>query len=132
MTAQAARRARRMRTHTSSGFTLLEVLVAVAIVATSLLAGSRAASSVVDNAQRLSDTTLAQWCADNYLTEIRLTRRFPDIGEASFECTQLGQTFRGGHRVQGTPNPHFRRVDAMISDSNNRPLLTISTIVMRP
>ena len=39
--------------------------------ASALAAGSRAASSIVDNSQRLSDITLAKWCADNALTEIQ-------------------------------------------------------------
>ena len=62
-----------------AGFTLIEVLVAVAIVAVSLAAGSRAASSVIDTSQRLSDVTLGQWCADNELTELRLTDQLPAV-----------------------------------------------------
>jgi general secretion pathway protein I len=113
------------------GFTLIEVLVAVAIVATALAAGSRAASSVIDTSQRLSDVTLAQWCADNELTELRLTQSFPNIGNTTFTCTQIGRDFKGVVRGQVTPNPSFRRVDVIISDGD-RELLTISTIMRRP
>ena len=56
--------------------------VALAIVAISLAAGSRAASSVVDTSQRLSDVVLAQWCADNQLTELRLAGQLPAVGKA--------------------------------------------------
>ena len=49
----------------ATGFTLIEVMVALAIVAIALTAGSRAASSVVDTSQRLNDVVLGQWCADN-------------------------------------------------------------------
>ena len=113
------------------GFTLLEVLAAVAIVATALAAGSRAASAIVDNSQRLNDITLAKWCADNALTEMRLIHRFPDVGTTNFTCTQTGRDFKGIERVQGTPNPSFHRVDEIITDGNGRELLTISTVVGR-
>ncbi|MFY7917138.1 MAG: type II secretion system minor pseudopilin GspI, partial [Rubrivivax sp.] len=56
----------------SGGFTLVEVLVALAIVAVALAAGMRAAAGVVEGAQRLADITAAQWCADNQLTALKL------------------------------------------------------------
>jgi general secretion pathway protein I len=112
-----------------AGFTLIEVLVALAIVAIALAAGSRAASSVVDTSQRLSDIVLAQWCADNQLTELRLLDQLPPVGNTPFTCSQLGRSFKGVVKAQPTPNPSFRRVDAVISDTNDRQLLTISTVM---
>jgi len=122
---------RRPSLRAASGFTLLEVLVAVAIVATALAAGSRAASNIVDNSQRLNDITLAKWCADNALTEMRLIHRFPDVGTANYTCNQVGHDFKGIERVQGTPNPSFHRVDEIITDGTGQQLLTISTVVGR-
>jgi general secretion pathway protein I len=112
-----------------AGFTLIEVMVALAIVAISLAAGSRAASSVVDTSQRLSDVVLAQWCADNQLTELRLLDQLPAVGNTPFDCKQLGREFKGTIKVQPTPNPSFRRVDSTIADANGRQLLTISTVM---
>ncbi|MFN7726866.1 MAG: type II secretion system minor pseudopilin GspI [Rubrivivax sp.] len=113
------------------GFTLVEVLVALAIVAVALAAGMRAASALTDNAQRLADVSAAQWCAENQLTNLRLARSLPGIGEASFDCEQLGRSYKGLLKTQGTPNPNFRRVDAVVSDANDRPLLTLSTVMSR-
>lgn len=113
------------------GFTLIEVLVALAIVSVGLAAGLRAAGSSVDNAQRLADVTAAQWCAENELTGIRLTKDFPGVGDDPFECTQLGRTYKGTLSVRPTPNPNFRRVDARIGDDQGRPVLTLSTVVGR-
>jgi len=115
----------------ASGFTLIEVLVALAIVAVALAAGSRAGGALLANADRLKLVTSAQWCADNQLTGLKLARRFPDTGESSFECEQLSQTFRGKMRVQGTPNPNFRRVDVVMSDDRNQPVVTVSTVLPR-
>lgn len=114
-----------------TGFTLIEVLVALMIVALCLAAGLRAAGAMTSNAERLSVNALAQWCAENELTEMRLTKVFPGVGESSFSCTQLGRDFTGRLTTQGTPNPNFRRVEAQVFDADNRPLLTITTIVGR-
>ena len=113
------------------GFTLIEVLVALAIVAVTLAAGLRAAGAVTDNAQRLADVTAAQWCADNQLAELRLTRQFPGIGDADFRCEQLGRNFAGSLRTRPTPNPNFRRIDAVVSDETGRPILSLSTVLSR-
>jgi general secretion pathway protein I len=112
-----------------AGFTLIEVMVALAIVAVSLAAGSRAASSVINTSQRLSDVVFAQWCADNQLTELRLMGQLPAVGKSPFTCDQMGRNFKGTIKVQPTPNPSFRRVDAIIANDDDRELLTISTVM---
>ncbi len=111
------------------GFTLIEVMVALAIVAISLAAGSRAASSVVDTSQRLSDVVLAQWCADNQLTEMHLSGQLPAVGKSPFSCVQLGRNFKGTIDVKPTPNPGFHRVDASVANDDDRQILTISTVM---
>lgn len=113
------------------GFTLVEVLVALAIVAITLASGVRAASALTDNAQRLADVTAAQWCADNALTQLRLARQLPGIGESTFECQQLGATYRGRLVSQRTPNINFHRVDAVVADAQGRPLVILSTVLGR-
>jgi general secretion pathway protein I len=115
----------------ANGFTLIEVLVALAIVAITLGAGLRAAGALTDNAQRLADVSAAQWCADNQLTALRLARQLPGIGDADFACEQLGRNYAGQLRTRETPNPNFRRVDATISDEAGQPLLTLSTVLSR-
>ena len=114
------------------GFTLIEVLVALAIVAVALGAGLRAAGVLTDNAQRLADVMAAQWCAENQLTNLRLSRIFPGVGDADFSCDELGRSYPGKLVTRPTPNPSFRRVDAVVSDSDGRPLVTLSTVLPRP
>ncbi|MBX3603946.1 MAG: type II secretion system minor pseudopilin GspI [Piscinibacter sp.] len=113
------------------GFTLIEVLVALAIVAVTLGAGIKAAGALTGNAQRLAEVSTAQWCADNQLTGLRLARQFPGIGDGDFVCEQLGRSFRGKLIVRPTPNPNFRRVDAQVFNEAGEPLLTLSTVLGR-
>ena len=113
------------------GFTLIEVMVALAIVAVALAAGLRAAGVLTDNAQRLADVMAAEWCADNQLTNLRMSRVFPGVGDADFTCEQLGRSYAGKLVTRPTPNPSFRRVDAMIVDGTGYALVTLSTVLPR-
>lgn len=113
------------------GFTLVEVLVALAITAIALGAGLKAAGTLTDNAQRLTDVTAAHWCADNALVALRLAQQFPGTGDADFACSQLGRDYRGLLRTQATPNPNFRRVDAVVLDGDGHALATLSTVLGR-
>ena len=113
------------------GFTLIEVLVALAIVAVTLGAGIKAAGSLTNNTTRLVEVTSAQWCADNQLTGLKLAKRYPDIGDSIFSCDQLGRSYAGKLVVRPTPNPNFRRVDAQVLDENGVTILLLSTILGR-
>lgn len=114
-----------------AGFTLIEVLVALLIVAIALGAGIKAAGALTNNAERLTEVSAGQWCAENLLTELRLTQQFPDIGETQFACEQLGRTYAGRLKVSPTPNPNFRRVEAFVSTDRGVPVLSLSTIMGR-
>ena len=113
------------------GFTLIEVMVALAIVAVTLAAGARAAGALTDNADRLQQVMAAQWCADNQLTGMRLARGLPGIGEADFSCEQLGRSYSGKLITKGTPNPNFRRVDAVVSNDSGQVLVTLTAVLSR-
>ena len=114
------------------GFTLVEVLVALAVVAVTLGAGLRAAAAVTDGARRLAEVTAAQWCADHQIAEMRLSGEFPGVGDADFRCQQLGRSYAGSLRTRPTPNPNFRRVDATVRDEDGRTLVTLTAILGRP
>jgi general secretion pathway protein I len=97
-----------------AGFTLIEVLVALGIVAIALTAGLKATASLGRNAERQSDVLLAQLCAENELIKLRLARQMPGVGDSSSECTQAGEVMQVQTSVRPTPNPNFLRVDAQV------------------
>ena len=117
-------------TAAARGFTLIEVLVALAIVAIALLAGLQATNALTRNALRQAEVLLAQLCADNELVQVRLSRQMPAVGDASVRCEQAGRALDVSVVVRPTPNPTFRRVDAQVF-SEGHPVLRLSTIVGR-
>lgn len=112
------------------GFTLIEVLVALSIVAIALLAGLQATQALTNNAQRQSNVMLAQICADNELTKVRLSSQMPAIGDSTVPCEQAGSSFEVAVSVRPTPNPSFRRVDTQVF-LGALPMLRFSTVVGR-
>ena len=97
------------------GFTLIEVLVAIAILAVSLAASVRAGGSAIRTAEDLRQRTLASWVAENRLAELRAHRIWPPIGEDSGELTMAGESLRWQQSVSATPNPTFRRIEINVT-----------------
>jgi general secretion pathway protein I len=113
----------------AAGFTLVEVLVALAIVAVALAAGLRASAALLNQGQRQSEQLLAQLCAENEMVRLRLLRQLPGIGQSSARCEQGGQTLTVTLVVSTTPNPNFRRVEARVISTDSRPLLSLTTVM---
>jgi general secretion pathway protein I len=112
------------------GFTLIEVLVALSIVAVALIAGLQATAALTNNALRQSNVLLAHLCAENELIKTRLSRQMPGVGDTTTVCEQGGRNFQVTLSVRPTPNPEFRRVDAQVSDGDT-PVLQLATVVTR-
>ncbi len=115
----------------TGGFTLIEVLVALAIVAVTLGAGIKAAGALTGNAERLAMVSAAQWCAENELTGLRLSGLTPPIGDTDIGCTELGRDYAGNLAVRPTPNPNFVRIEVRIFDGTGGSALTLSTILRK-
>jgi general secretion pathway protein I len=114
----------------SQGFTLIEVLVSLGIVAIALVAGLRATAALTANAQRQSDVMLAHICAENELVRLRLSKQMPAVGDSQQDCEQAGQVFVVRMKVSPTPNPSFHRIDAQVFTGTS-PILRLSTVLGR-
>jgi general secretion pathway protein I len=117
-----------------AGFTLIEVLVALGIVAIALMAGLRSTDALTRNASRQATQWLAQMCAENEFSRLRLSRQVPPIGESQVACPQAHLNLQVNLSVQVTPNPNFRRIDArvvQVQGSDTTPLLQLSTVMGR-
>jgi general secretion pathway protein I len=110
------------------GFTLIEVLVALFIVALTLITGVKASSTLMQSAERQQSTLLAQLCIDNYLVGLRLSKQLPGTGEQVSVCQQASQSITLRAQINSTPNPSFRRLDIQ-AFQRETPVLTISTVM---
>ena len=112
------------------GFTLVEVLVALGIVAIALAAGLQATAGLTRNAQRQSDVLLATLCAENELIKLRLASQMPGVGDSTSRCEQAGLVFDVQDAVRPTPNPNFLRIDAKVG-RDNQVVYQVSTVIGR-
>jgi general secretion pathway protein I len=109
------------------GFTLIEILVAVAILAIALAATTRAASVATDGALETRQRLLATWAAENRVAELRARRIFPAAATTRYDATQGGLALVIDETVTETPNPAIRRVDLAVAEAN-RPARVLSRL----
>ena len=92
------------------GFTLLEVLIALAIVAMSVGALLGTITSSASNIIYLKDKTLAEWVALNRLTEVRIDQNMPDQGQAQRQHRDGGHALgMGGRSRRASDQGHVPR-----------------------
>lgn len=96
------------------GFTLVEVLVALAIVSIALLSALRAAGQGTNNVGELRSRLLAGWVAENLLAEHRARADWLPLGIQRGKASQGGLDFAWREEVIATPNSAFRRVDVRV------------------
>ena len=97
-------------------FTLIEVLVALAVVAVALAAGMRALAQSADGATSLKLRTLALWVAQNRLAQAQLADPWPPSGAAAGDETQAGVRLAWRQTVSDTPNPALRKIEIVVGD----------------
>lgn len=99
------------------GFTLLEVLVAVAVLAIALAAIISGGASYARAASDLRDKTLALWVAHNRLAEIELQPVWPQVGTSSDDVQMGGIQWTWHAEVVGTQDPSLRRINVHVEKS---------------
>ena len=115
------------------GFTLIEVLIAIVILAVALAATARAASLATDAAIETRSRLLATWAAQNRLSELRARAVFPDPATTNFNAQEGGLDLAIVETVTETANPTMRRVDESVAAAREpgRVLATLTGYVAR-
>ncbi len=103
-----------MNRRQSRGFTLIEVLVALVILAVALAAASRASAMMADSSTVLRERLLASWVAQNRLAELQARRAWLDAGTHEGEVEQAGVKMIWRETVSTTPNRAFRRIEIRV------------------
>jgi len=113
MKSPGAERSRPPRARTR-GFTLIEVLAALVIVALGMLGVIQAVTQTARNGTYLREKTLAHWIAMNVITEQRLLATPPEVAETSDQVEFAGQRWRWTMEVTQTQVESLRRMDVAV------------------
>lgn len=97
-----------------AGFTLIEVLVALAIIAVALTAALRATGLMASNHRALHDKALALLSAQNAIALLRLQPGLPRAGTQSEACPQGGLSLRCDLTISNTMNRSFRQINVKV------------------
>jgi general secretion pathway protein I len=122
------------RSPASRGFTLLEVLVALAVLTIALASTIKVTANQSINAEHLRDKTFAHWVAMNQIAELQLTQEWPAIGKKE------GSEEMGLHEwywqriVIDTPDARVRRVqvDVYRNQDDQSPVTQLTSFLAQP
>ncbi|OLF54035.1 type II secretion system minor pseudopilin GspI [Pseudomonas chlororaphis] len=114
------------------GFTLIEVLVALAIIAVAMSAAVRVAGLMTQGNGLLRDKSIAMLAAQSRLAELRLEGRFAP-GSKNIECDQGRLKLRCEQNIGPGPDPRLSRVSVLVLDRSREapPLARLDTLVAR-
>jgi general secretion pathway protein I len=105
-----------MRADRARGFTLLETLIGLVVLALALVALSRTAASQVNAFAEMRERTVAGWLAQDVLTQTRLTTQFPAAGKSDGRRRYANRDWRYEVEVQSTDVADIRRIDVRVFD----------------
>jgi len=109
------------------GFTLIEVLVALAVFAIAVTALVQAGTHRARNLAYLRDRTIADWIASDQVTRLRLAPRWPDTGTSDGKTKMAGRTWYWQAKVSKTPERQVRRVEVRVRlDKDHEPLARVT------
>lgn len=113
------------------GFTLIEVMVALAILAIALAASVRAVGEQARAQSILREASYARWVAANLIAQTRLDEPFPLPGQREGQSRMAGRLWRWRLTVSDTPDAEIRRLDAQVfaeeaSVDSDQPLMTLT------
>ena len=110
-------------------FTLVEVMVALAVIALGLAAVIKTVTSTTNNTIYLRDKTLAYWVAQNQISEIEINTAAPKSGFTDGQETLAGLTWHWTRKVEGTEDPDTSRVEVTVRKDKDRSAQNYATLI---
>jgi general secretion pathway protein I len=125
-----------MKQRNNSGFTLIEILVALAILSIVVITVVKNTATTISNAGYLRDRTFAHWVAMNKAAELQLAGQWPAQGQEQGEVELANRAWRWSAVFKETPDPDVRRVAISVAAAENietvAPLTTLVVYLARP
>jgi general secretion pathway protein I len=111
------------------GFTLVEVMVALFIIAIGLVAVIKTVTATTTNTVYLRDKTFAYWVAQNQIAEIELTAASPKTGFTDGEETLAGIAWHWTRKIEGTEDPDTSRVELTVRKDKDKSAQNYATLI---
>ncbi len=104
----------------ASGFTLIEMLVALAIFSLAALALLRLEGATITSTSVLADRAIGQIVTRNLAVQVMTDLRAPTIGETTGSVVNAGRTWRWARLTKRTDDARIVRVDLAVTDDAGR------------
>lgn len=115
------------------GFTLLEILVALAVLSIALLAALKSSGETMRNATGLKERTLAHWVALNRAAELELAGKWLELGTTHGQESMAGLVWYWTVVAEKTPDPEIRQAGIKIArEEKGEPVATLEVFLGRP
>ena len=116
------------------GFTLLEILLSLAILSLVVVAAVKNSGTTISNSQYLREKTFAHWVAMNKATEQRLARKWPPTGKTNGKIKLADINWNWLLEVKKTEDSNMRKAEVSVTrvDGGQEPLSILQFYIGRP
>lgn len=111
-----------------TGFTLLEVIVALAVVSLGIIAAFNLVVQISTGSIHMRERTFGSWVANNEITRIRLSGEFPDVSEFDGDVEFAGREYRWRANVSETGVDKLRRIDLEVAYADEPDIVIASSV----
>ena len=118
-----------------SGFTLLEVMVALLVVAVSLGGAVKVIGNAASNTSRMNNKVFANWVALNQIAKLRIAKEWPKFGEQKGDSEMAGRKWAWSQMSIKTDDDNIRRIEMSVwseDDKKSAPFVTVVGFLPKP
>ena len=118
----------------NQGFTILEVLIAMAILAVAGVAVTRASSQSLNSLIILQQVTYGSWVAENRLVELQLEDKWPPANNKKGQVEMAGGDWYWQQQVEKVADKSMRKITILVKaqEDDKEPLYQLTTFLGDP